>query len=90
MMAPQAEQLRAARTSISDGIFVGRFHEMWKIHSALHKTRVAQITRAGGQDIAQVTGLGGIGNPQKAMSCMTSAYLGSPRGLVSRCKTYER
>jgi len=26
-------------------------------------------------------------NPQKVMSCMTSAYLDSPRGLVSRCKT---
>jgi hypothetical protein len=29
-------------------------------------------------------------NPQKVMPCMTSACLGSPRGLVSRCKTYER
>jgi hypothetical protein len=26
-------------------------------------------------------------NPQKVMSYMTSACLGSPRGLVSRCKT---
>ena len=41
--------------------FVGRFQEMWKIHSALHETRVVQITGARGQDIAQVTGLGGIG-----------------------------
>ena len=41
--------------------FVGRFPEMWKIHSALHETRVVQITGASGQDIAQVTGLGGIG-----------------------------
>ena len=41
--------------------FVGRFQEMWKIHSALHETRVVQITGASGQDIAQVTGLGGIG-----------------------------
>jgi tetratricopeptide (TPR) repeat protein len=41
--------------------FVGRFQEMWKIHSALHETRAVQITGASGQDIAQVTGLGGIG-----------------------------
>src|SRR5271166_4095736 len=41
--------------------FVGRFQEMWKIHSALHETRVVQVTGASGQDIAQVTGLGGIG-----------------------------
>src|SRR5271166_6352739 len=41
--------------------FFGRFHEMWKIHSALHETTVVQITGASGQDIAQVTGLGGIG-----------------------------
>ena len=33
--------------------FVGRFQEMWKIHSALHETRVVQITGASGQDIAQ-------------------------------------
>jgi hypothetical protein len=25
-------------------------------------------------------------NPQNAMSCTTSANLGSPRGLLSRCK----
>ncbi len=41
--------------------FVGRFQEMWKIHSALHETKVVQVTGASGQDIAQVTGLGGIG-----------------------------
>ena len=29
-------------------------------------------------------------NPQKVMSCMTSACLGSPRVVVSRCKTDER
>ena len=29
-------------------------------------------------------------NPQNAMSCTTSAYFGSPRGLVSCCKTYSR
>jgi hypothetical protein len=29
-------------------------------------------------------------NPQQAMSCMTSAYFGSPRGLVSCCKTQPR
>ena len=34
---------------------------MWKIHSALHETSVVQITGTSGQDIAQVTGLGGIG-----------------------------
>src|ERR1017187_3600096 len=28
-------------------------------------------------------------NPQNLLSCPTSAYLGSPRGLVSRCKTYR-
>jgi hypothetical protein len=28
-------------------------------------------------------------NPQHTMSCMTSAYFGSPRGLVSCCKTYS-
>jgi hypothetical protein len=26
-------------------------------------------------------------NPQHAMSCTISAYVGSPRGLVSRCNT---
>src|SRR6266566_6686687 len=26
--------------------------------------------------------------PTKSMSCMTSSYFGSPRGLVSCCKTY--
>src|ERR1700730_15440261 len=29
-------------------------------------------------------------NPQCMMSCATSAYFGSPRGLLSCCKTYER
>ena len=29
-------------------------------------------------------------NPQNAMSYMTSANFGSPRGLVSCCKTYSR
>src|SRR6266403_2342544 len=29
-------------------------------------------------------------NPQIAMSCTTSACFGSPRGLVSCCKTYPR
>jgi hypothetical protein len=28
-------------------------------------------------------------NPQTMMSCATSAYFGSPRGLVSCCKTYS-
>ncbi len=41
--------------------FVGRFQEMWRIHSALQETRVVQITGTSGQDVAQVTGLGGIG-----------------------------
>jgi len=27
-------------------------------------------------------------NPQNAMSCTTSAYFGSPRGVVSCCKSY--
>ena len=29
-------------------------------------------------------------NPQKMMSCATYGYFGSPRGLVSCCKTKER
>src|SRR5664280_1592646 len=41
--------------------FVGRFQEMWAIHSLLHEATVVQITGASGQDIAQITGLGGIG-----------------------------
>jgi hypothetical protein len=28
-------------------------------------------------------------NPQTMMSCATSAYFGSPRGLVSCCKIYS-
>ncbi len=28
-----------------------------------------------------------ISNPQCMMSCTTSAYFGSPRGLLSYCKT---
>jgi hypothetical protein len=28
-------------------------------------------------------------NPQCMMSCATSAYFGSPRGLVSCCNTYQ-
>jgi len=40
--------------------FVGRFQEMWAMHSSLHETTVVQTTGASGQDIAQVTGLGGI------------------------------
>jgi hypothetical protein len=41
--------------------FVGRFAEMWQVHSALHETEVTLITGAAGKDVAQVTGLGGIG-----------------------------
>ncbi len=41
--------------------FVGRFAEMWQIHSALHESDVAVINGATGKDIAQVAGLGGIG-----------------------------
>lgn len=41
--------------------FVGRFEEMWRIHSALHETAASQITGAAGQAVAQVNGLGGTG-----------------------------
>ena len=41
--------------------FVGRFQEMWAMHSSLSETRVVQITGASGQEVVQVTGLGGIG-----------------------------
>jgi hypothetical protein len=41
--------------------FVGRFREMWEIHSALHRTDVGAISGVLGQDIGQITGLGGIG-----------------------------
>jgi tetratricopeptide (TPR) repeat protein len=41
--------------------FVGRFREMWEMHSALNKSMVPLISGSAGQDIAQLTGLGGIG-----------------------------
>lgn len=41
--------------------FVGRFPEMWHIHSALHEAEVAQVSGAAGKAITLLTGLGGNG-----------------------------
>jgi tetratricopeptide (TPR) repeat protein len=41
--------------------FVGRFPEMWKIHSALHEVAAAQVTGAAGKTVALLAGLGGNG-----------------------------
>ena len=42
--------------------FVGRTREMWEIHSLLNASECAQITgHAGHPDMAQVSGMGGIG-----------------------------
>jgi tetratricopeptide (TPR) repeat protein len=50
-------------TPLGSTRFVGRFAEMWKIHSLLHAADVAQITGASWTSgrIGQVAGLGGIG-----------------------------
>jgi tetratricopeptide (TPR) repeat protein len=41
--------------------FVGRWREMWRIHSALHAPEAATTQGAFGQGAVQVRGLGGIG-----------------------------
>jgi class 3 adenylate cyclase len=41
--------------------FVGRWREMWQIHSALHAPEAATTQGAFGQGAVQVRGLGGIG-----------------------------
>ena len=41
--------------------FVGRWREMWRIHSALHAPETATTQGAVGQGAVQVRGLGGIG-----------------------------
>ena len=41
--------------------FVGRWREMWRIHSALHAPEAATTQGAVGQGTVQVRGLGGIG-----------------------------
>jgi tetratricopeptide (TPR) repeat protein len=41
--------------------FVGRFRQMWQIHSALHAHRQAMTQGAVGPGICQVRGLGGVG-----------------------------
>jgi hypothetical protein len=43
------------------GRFVGRFAEMWAVHSALHRSDTVLISGAAGADVAQLAGLGGIG-----------------------------
>jgi tetratricopeptide (TPR) repeat protein len=41
--------------------FVGRFADMWRLHSALHASEAVIITGATRPDVVQVRGLGGIG-----------------------------
>lgn len=41
--------------------FVGRFAEMWEVHSGLHQAEAASITGTAAPGLAQVHGLGGIG-----------------------------
>jgi hypothetical protein len=41
--------------------FVGRFADMWRLHSALHASETVIITGATRPDVVQVRGLGGIG-----------------------------
>jgi hypothetical protein len=50
-------------TPVGSTRFVGRFPEMWQIHSLLHEGDVAQITGASvaSRSVGQVYGLGGLG-----------------------------
>jgi len=41
--------------------FVGRLNEVWEIHSALSGSDTVLITGASGGDVAQLSGMGGIG-----------------------------
>jgi tetratricopeptide (TPR) repeat protein len=41
--------------------FVGRLDDLWKVHSALSEGDAVQITGSAGGEVAQITGLGGIG-----------------------------
>ena len=63
--------------------FVGRFAEMWQVHSELHKTNVALITGVpeGGSDIAHVRGLGGIGKSLLAEEYALRFGAGFPGGI---------
>ena len=50
-------------TPVGSTVFVGRFEQMWMIHSLLHAGDAVQISgaRAAAGGIGQVTGLGGVG-----------------------------
>src|SRR6266481_4359095 len=50
--------------------------------------RERQQVFCGKEDMGTVIISNPQSNPQSMMSCMTSAYFGSPRGLVSCCNTY--